>query len=65
MADADDRERTEAPTQKRLDDARAKGQVPRSRDLNGAAVILAGGLGLMSLGSLVGGRLLAVMRDGL
>jgi flagellar biosynthetic protein FlhB len=65
MADADDRERTEAPTQKRLDDARAKGQVPRSRDLNGAAVILAGGMGLMSLGSLVGGRLLAVMRDGL
>ena len=65
MADADDRERTESPTQKRLDDARTKGQVPRSRDLNAAAVILAGGLGLMTLGSVIGGRLLAVMRDGL
>jgi flagellar biosynthesis protein FlhB len=65
MADFDDRERTESPTQKRLDDARAKGQVPRSRDLNAAAVVLAGGLGLMSLGSLIGARLLAVMRDGL
>lgn len=61
----DDRERTESPTQKRLDDARAKGQVPRSRDLAAAAVVLTGGLGLSSLGSVTGGRLLALMRDGL
>jgi flagellar biosynthesis protein FlhB len=65
MADQDDRERTESPTQKRLEDARAKGQVPRSRDLNAAAVVLTGGAGLLTLGSLIGGRLLAVMRDGL
>ncbi|HEY6450967.1 MAG TPA: flagellar biosynthesis protein FlhB [Steroidobacteraceae bacterium] len=65
MADLDDRERTESPTQKRLDDARAKGQVPRSRDLNAAAVVLVGGLALYGLGSAIGGRLLAVMRDGL
>jgi flagellar biosynthetic protein FlhB len=65
MADFDDRERTESPTQKRLDDARSKGQVPRSRDLNAAAVVLAGGLGLLALGSLIGGRLLAIMREGL
>jgi flagellar biosynthetic protein FlhB len=63
--EADDRERTESPTQKRLDQAREKGQVPRSRDLNAAAVVLAGGLGLLALGSLMGGRLLAIMRDGL
>lgn len=61
----DDRERTESPTQKRLDDARAKGQVPRSRDLNAAAVVLAGGLGLSALGSIMGGQLLGLMRDGL
>jgi flagellar biosynthesis protein FlhB len=65
MAEFDDRERTESPTQKRLDDARAKGQVPRSRDLNAATVVMAGGLGLWSLGSLMAGRLLALMRDGL
>jgi flagellar biosynthesis protein FlhB len=65
MADADDRERTESPTQKRLDDARAKGQVPRSRDLSAAAIVLTGGLGLLSLGSLMGGQLLALMREGL
>jgi flagellar biosynthesis protein FlhB len=65
MAEQDDRERTESPTQKRLEDARAKGQVPRSRDLNAAAVVLAGGAGLMTLGSLIGGKMLAIMRDGL
>ncbi len=63
--DSDDRERTESPTQKRLDDARSKGQVPRSRDLSAAAVVLAGGLGLLALGSVMGGQLLSIMRDGL
>jgi flagellar biosynthetic protein FlhB len=65
VAENDDRDRTESPTQKRLDEARAKAQVPRSRDLGAAAVVLTGGLGLNSLGSLTGGRLLTIMRDGL
>lgn len=65
MAENDDRERTESPTPKRIEEARKKGQVPRSRDLSAAAVVLAGGLGLYSLGSLLGGRLLMLMRDGL
>ena len=65
MADLHDQERTESPTQKRLDDARRRGQVPRSRDLSAAAVTLAGGLGLYSLGQLVGGRMLALMQDGM
>ena len=34
-------ERTEAPTQKRRDDARKRGQVPRSREVDSALVILA------------------------
>ena len=65
MADTDARDRTESPTQKRIEDARRRGQVPRSRDLSAAAVTLAGGLGLYSLGGLVGGRLLDLMRGGL
>ncbi len=65
MADQDDAERTESPTQKRLDDARKKGQVPRSRDLSTAAVTLAGGLGLYGLGRAVGDGLLQMMRVGL
>jgi flagellar biosynthetic protein FlhB len=63
---ADDRhDRTESPTQKRLDEARKKGQVPRSRDLNAAAVVLTGGLGLYGLGGVMGGRLQDLMRTGL
>ena len=65
MAESDDRERTESPTEKRLEEARAKGQVPRSRDLSAAAIVLTGGVGLLSLGSLIGGQLQNLMRDGL
>jgi flagellar biosynthetic protein FlhB len=65
MAGEDDTERTESPTQKRIDDARKRGQVPRSRDLSAAAVTLAGGLGLYSLGGLLGGGLAQVMRSSL
>jgi flagellar biosynthetic protein FlhB len=65
MADENENERTESPTQKRLDDARAKGQVPRSRDLSAAAVVLTGGLALRMMGGSFGGRMLSVMRDGL
>jgi flagellar biosynthetic protein FlhB len=46
MAENDDTERTESPTQRRLDKAREEGQVPRSRDLSAAAVTLAGCIGL-------------------
>lgn len=40
MAGEDDgQDKTEEPTQKRLDDARKEGQVPRSRELGGAAML--------------------------
>src|SRR5512144_1661740 len=35
-------EKTEEPTQKKIDDARKKGQVWKSKDLSGVAVFLAG-----------------------
>jgi flagellar biosynthetic protein FlhB len=65
VSEQDDNERTESPTQKRIDDARRKGQVPRSRDLGAAAVTLAGGGGLYWLGSALGSGLTGVMRSGL
>src|SRR5579872_3773039 len=67
MADTDlhDGERTESPSQRRLDEARRKGQVPRSRDLGAAAVVLSGGIGIYSLAPFLFSRLLALMRDGL
>jgi flagellar biosynthesis protein FlhB len=39
MAENDGAERTEKPTAKRLREAREKGQVPRSRELGGAAIL--------------------------
>ncbi len=42
MANDDGQERTEAPTQKRRDEARREGRVPRSQELSGAALLLAG-----------------------
>jgi len=41
-------DRTEQPSEKRLKEAREKGDVPRSRDLSGALVVLAGVAALMA-----------------
>lgn len=41
-------DRTEQPSEKRLKEAREKGDVPRSRDLSGAMVVLAGVAALMA-----------------
>lgn len=43
MAEDSDLERTEEPSQRRLDQAREEGQVARSRELSTFAVLLAGG----------------------
>lgn len=48
-------DRTEQPTQKRLDDSRRKGQLPRSRELGMAAVMLTGALTLMMSGGYLAG----------
>ncbi|WP_114239963.1 flagellar biosynthesis protein FlhB [Dyella sp. C9] len=50
MAEQDDQERTEQPSEKRLREAREKGDVPRSRDLSGSVVVLAGVSALISGG---------------
>jgi flagellar biosynthetic protein FlhB len=61
MADTEQGDRTERPTPRRLQEARRRGEVPRSRDLSAALVTLAGGVGLTMLGGVVGGRLLALV----
>ncbi|WP_201316341.1 flagellar biosynthesis protein FlhB [Dyella sp. EPa41] len=50
MAEHDAEDRTEQPSEKRLREAREKGDVPRSRDLSGAVVVLAGVSALISGG---------------
>jgi flagellar biosynthesis protein FlhB len=60
-----DFERTEQPTPKRLEEARKKGQIPRSPELSAAAVLLVAGAGLQLLGHFMGEQLLAILRAGL
>lgn len=61
--DSDTSEKTEEPTQKKIDDARRKGQVASSRELNHWFVILGGALFvLMSLPSLASGTAAAMQR---
>lgn len=62
MAEQDAQERTEQATPKRQEDARRKGQIPRSRDLSAAAVTLAGALALYASGHHLTGGLHALMR---
>ncbi|HVI38966.1 MAG TPA: EscU/YscU/HrcU family type III secretion system export apparatus switch protein, partial [Gaiellales bacterium] len=59
MAGGGGGEKTEKPTPKRLQEARKKGQVARSNDLNGAVVMLAG---LITLGA-AGPGMLAHVRN--
>src|SRR5580698_673962 len=58
-------DRTELPTQKRLDEARKSGQVPRSRDLTTAAVVLAAGIGLRFSGAGMAAGYAGLMKSGL
>ena len=51
MAEGENEDRTEQASEKRLEDAREKGEVPRSRDLAGALVVLAGVSAMLSGGS--------------
>jgi flagellar biosynthetic protein FlhB len=52
-----DAERTEQPTAKRLQEARERGQVARSRELGTAAVMMAGSATLLMAGGPIGGSL--------
>ena len=46
MAENDGQEKTEQPTGKRIEDARKKGQVPRSKEVGTFAVLMSGVIGL-------------------
>ena len=62
MAESDGQERTEDPTGRRLSQAREKGQIPRSREMGTAVVLLSGVLGLMMVGPSLGRAMLAIWR---
>ncbi len=65
MAGQSGGDKTEKATPKKRDDARKKGQVAKSQDLNGAVVMLAGLLALAAAGSAIAGRMQDVLRTAL
>ncbi len=65
MAEDSDLERTELPSQRRIDQAREKGQVARSRELSTFAVLLAGGATLWFMGASLTRHMVDALRTGL
>jgi flagellar biosynthetic protein FlhB len=65
MAEDSGQERTERATPKRLEEARRRGQVPRSPELNAAVVTMTVAGGLYALGAGLSADFAALMRDAL
>lgn len=64
MADEPQDDKTEQPTPKRLEDARKKGDVPRSRELTMTGVMLTGASALLLFADTMGGEIIQNFRDG-
>ena len=62
MAEDSDLERTEPATGRRLEEARSKGNIPRSRELNTFVILMASGVGLMIMGPNLANGLLDLSR---
>jgi len=62
MADEPQQDRTEQPTSKRLEDARKKGDVPRSKELTMTGVMLSGAASLLLLAEPMGGQMSRVFQ---
>ncbi|HEY2679523.1 MAG TPA: flagellar biosynthesis protein FlhB [Steroidobacteraceae bacterium] len=58
-------ERTEEPSQRRLQEARERGQIPRSRELTIFATMIGGSATLVAVGESLAARMSQVMRNGL
>jgi flagellar biosynthesis protein FlhB len=58
-------ERTEDPSQRRLDQARERGQVPRSRELTNFATMIGGSAALVAVGGTLVGRMSHIMHNSL
>lgn len=64
MAEQDSaQERTEDPTEKRLSEAREKGQVPRSQELTTVMVLMASAIAMLFLGERIVADLTTVMNE--
>lgn len=65
MAENDSsQEKTEQPTAKKLREAKQKGQIPRSKELNSMSIMVIGAAGLLMLGSFMISSLSEMMSNG-
>ena len=63
MAEGGDQEdKTESPTPKRLEEARRKGNIPRSRDLSSAAVTMSAAAALYMMGDKLASQMYVFMQ---
>jgi flagellar biosynthetic protein FlhB len=62
MADNDSFEKTEEPTAKKLEDARKKGQIARSKELSTTLVLISSAVALLSIGSMLANAMYTVFR---
>lgn len=58
----DGQEKSEEPSAKRLSDAKNKGEVPRSKELNTTIILMAGAIGLLIMGRGIGDGLATIFR---
>ena len=65
MAEETGQERTEQPTERRLSEARRKGQVPRSRELNTLMVLLSSAVAIWMLGDFLAGGIMEMVTQAL
>lgn len=65
MAEESGQEKTEDPTPKRLREAREKGDIPRSKELNATALLLAAAAGMLLFGQRAAERIAAMMATNL
>ena len=65
MSEDSDLEKTEQPSQRKLDQAREKGQVARSRELSTFAVLMAGGGSLWFMGASLSRDVVKMVQDGM
>ena len=58
-------EKTEDPSQRRLDQAREQGQIPRSRELTNFATMMGGSVALIAISNSLVGRVSLILRNSL
>jgi flagellar biosynthetic protein FlhB len=58
-------ERTEEPSQRRLDQARERGQIPRSRELTNFATMIGGSVTIIAISGALVGRVSLILHDSL